>query len=296
MSVMKVTKKPVEVEALYFTGENHDECKEFVGDKWSINEAGVPVIQTMEGDHEVIPGAMIVKGVAGEFYPVDPAVIEETYEVPADATVESLGIGLEKHWDKEERDAAPAEDWAMPERKKLRIDNEKHVRLAWSMVSRVKGASDSEIAEARKRILARARKLGMNTKEWTKGKAAMESVLTGDMDRVFVLDAIPYLLNQLSEESGELVQAAAKSIRFGINSVDPNNGMTGRDKVREEYTDVRVLVHLLDEELISRGYDSIMAAAGDVYFQERLRKRLASLKQEYADGRFTLPGEFADQQ
>lgn len=41
---------------------------------------GTPIIKTIEGDTQVSPGDWIIKGVAGEFYPCDPAIFESTYE------------------------------------------------------------------------------------------------------------------------------------------------------------------------------------------------------------------------
>ncbi|MGH8220896.1 MAG: DUF6582 domain-containing protein [Steroidobacteraceae bacterium] len=66
-----------------------------------------------------------------------------------------------------ERDALPAEHFAVPGKRALPIPDEKHTRLAWDMVDRTHGLSDAERAEARKRILNRARELGIDTKSWT---------------------------------------------------------------------------------------------------------------------------------
>lgn len=38
-------------------------------------------IKTLEGPHLVSDGDWIVKGVAGEFYPVKPAIFEKSYEI-----------------------------------------------------------------------------------------------------------------------------------------------------------------------------------------------------------------------
>src|SRR5487761_304301 len=72
------------------------------------------------------------------------------------------------NWDKARRDAAPDTDWAVPGKKKLRIDDATHTRLAWDMVDRTGDLSDAERAEARARILRRAKDLGIDTADWTK--------------------------------------------------------------------------------------------------------------------------------
>lgn len=84
---MKARKKPVEIEAVQWTGENFKEVTDFIGDsrKWYI-ESGtdVPcslVIETLEGDHQAKIGDYIIRGVKGEVYPCKPDIFEMTYEV-----------------------------------------------------------------------------------------------------------------------------------------------------------------------------------------------------------------------
>ena len=74
----------------------------------------------------------------------------------------------EKHWNKAEREKAPDSDWAVPSKKKLRIDDKVHVRFAWSQVDRTEGLTDAEKAEARKRILNAAKRMGIDTSAWDK--------------------------------------------------------------------------------------------------------------------------------
>ena len=38
------------------------------------------VIRTLEGDHYITPGDMIIRGVLGEFYPCKADIFEKTYE------------------------------------------------------------------------------------------------------------------------------------------------------------------------------------------------------------------------
>lgn len=78
-------KKPVEVEAIQFTGENHREIIEFTGGQAYIGGPGaddrsdVMTIPTLEGPRRASAGDWIICGVAGEFYPCKPEIFEETY-------------------------------------------------------------------------------------------------------------------------------------------------------------------------------------------------------------------------
>lgn len=84
-------KKPVVVEAVQWTGENHGEMCEFIDPEVFeiIPHVGL-VIHTLEGDHHASPGDYIIKGVNGEFYPCKPDVFEKTYE-PATLTQPNEG-------------------------------------------------------------------------------------------------------------------------------------------------------------------------------------------------------------
>lgn len=74
-------KKPVVVEAVQWTGENHAEMCEFIDPEVFeiIPRVGL-VIHTLEGDHRASPGDYIIKGVNGEFYPCKPDIFAKTYE------------------------------------------------------------------------------------------------------------------------------------------------------------------------------------------------------------------------
>lgn len=83
-------KKPVEVEAVQFTGSNHAEVCTFMGGgEGGADHSHIAVdhpristitIGTLEGDMEAIPGDWIIRGVKGEFYPCKPDIFEATYE------------------------------------------------------------------------------------------------------------------------------------------------------------------------------------------------------------------------
>ena len=74
-------KKPVVVEAVQWTGENHAEMCDFIDPEVFeiIPRVGL-VIHTLEGDHHASPGDYIIKGVNGEFYPCKPDIFAKTYE------------------------------------------------------------------------------------------------------------------------------------------------------------------------------------------------------------------------
>lgn len=65
-----------------------------------------------------------------------------------------------------ERDALPAEHFAVPGKRELPIHDATHTRLAWDMVDRTHGLTSEERSEARRRILHRAKELGIDTKTW----------------------------------------------------------------------------------------------------------------------------------
>lgn len=88
-------KKPVEIEAVQWTGENQREMFDFLtggektdeymtasGENFYINHSKVKgglIIRTLEGEHIASIGDYIIKGVAGEFYPCKPDIFARTY-------------------------------------------------------------------------------------------------------------------------------------------------------------------------------------------------------------------------
>ncbi|MGV9579735.1 hypothetical protein ACWDRZ_24085 [Streptomyces sp. NPDC003509] len=71
-------KKPVEIEAVQFTG-NFDELEKFVGGDAEFRD-GQMVIATLEGAMHVSPNDWVIRGVKGEFYPCKPDIFAATYE------------------------------------------------------------------------------------------------------------------------------------------------------------------------------------------------------------------------
>jgi len=82
--IRKYRKKPVEVEAVQYTGsaENLIELLEFTGqgDLHYNPVDNTIVIETLEGNMIASLGDFIIKGVSGEFYPCKPDIFKITYD------------------------------------------------------------------------------------------------------------------------------------------------------------------------------------------------------------------------
>lgn len=91
----KYRKRPVEIEAVQWLGDNQLEIGLFVGmqleysippplmefDREDIpNSAYIIRIPTLEGTMVATRGDFIIKGIHGEFYPCKPEIFEKTYE------------------------------------------------------------------------------------------------------------------------------------------------------------------------------------------------------------------------
>jgi len=79
---MRFRKRPVEIEAVQWTGHNCTEVYDILnvgGSAWR-GQFGSLVIPTLEGEVRADPGDWIIRGSKGEFYPCKPAIFEETYE------------------------------------------------------------------------------------------------------------------------------------------------------------------------------------------------------------------------
>ena len=83
---MKYKKKPVEIEAIQWKGEeNIKRIKTWLGDNLISEERdGIGVmghwIKTLEGDMMISYGDYIIKGIKGEFYSCKPDIFEQSYE------------------------------------------------------------------------------------------------------------------------------------------------------------------------------------------------------------------------
>ncbi len=86
MTVQRVRKLSVEVEAMRHTGENNKEIQ-----KWARRlENGRTVfadgsshlrIKTFDGENYAEAGDWVIHGANGEFYPCKPDIFEKTYEI-----------------------------------------------------------------------------------------------------------------------------------------------------------------------------------------------------------------------
>jgi len=88
----KYRKKPVVIDAIKWTGENHRDTFNFLDDSDESNDkpiatagknfrmAGRLIIRTLEGEMNANPGDWIIKGTKGEFYPCKPDIFPNIYE------------------------------------------------------------------------------------------------------------------------------------------------------------------------------------------------------------------------
>ncbi len=78
----KYIKKPVEIEAIQWTGENTTEILTFCHDCFSYekNHVRILVIHTLEGTMKASPMDFVIKGIKGEFYACKPDVFVMTYD------------------------------------------------------------------------------------------------------------------------------------------------------------------------------------------------------------------------
>lgn len=94
MESKKYTKRPVEIEAIKWTGENLADIIAFTGKHPKFNEwfnsfeayeahvkadGGIFKIFTLEGVMEASIGDYIIRGVQGEHYPCKPDIFAKTY-------------------------------------------------------------------------------------------------------------------------------------------------------------------------------------------------------------------------
>ena len=75
-------KKPVEIEALLWTGDNVVEVVDFCSSCYHYYRGDVPVlmIETLEGPMRATVGDYIIKGIKNEFYACKPNIFDLTYD------------------------------------------------------------------------------------------------------------------------------------------------------------------------------------------------------------------------
>ena len=77
-------KKPIEVQAIQFDGNNYKECESFIGKKNIDNKLSYPNIITSEGTMKVNVNDFIIKepfDKERDCYPCNPDVFEKSYNV-----------------------------------------------------------------------------------------------------------------------------------------------------------------------------------------------------------------------
>ncbi len=79
---MRYRKRPIEIEAIQWTGENFGQVEQFMGVRSSFVRGDFNGLRlhTLEGVMLAMPGDWIIRGVAGELYPCKPEIFEQTYE------------------------------------------------------------------------------------------------------------------------------------------------------------------------------------------------------------------------
>ena len=83
--VRKYKKVPVVIDAIQYTGdeENVKEVQKFLEDgNWKYEVKGeVVIVQTLEGDHNLVKGNYLIRGIKGEYYPCRKDIFEKTYQL-----------------------------------------------------------------------------------------------------------------------------------------------------------------------------------------------------------------------
>jgi hypothetical protein len=79
---MKFRKKPVTIDAIRWTGDNYDDLVKFVMNSTLLGRgySSRVFVKTLEGEMTVDKGDWIIKGVAGEFYPIKHEIFANTYD------------------------------------------------------------------------------------------------------------------------------------------------------------------------------------------------------------------------
>ncbi len=85
---MKFRKKPVVIEAQRWDGDNMKELQDWahlglspIANSIIRHDGYALMVRTLEGWLYAAVGDMIIKGVAGEFYPCKPEIFDKTYEL-----------------------------------------------------------------------------------------------------------------------------------------------------------------------------------------------------------------------
>ncbi|HWT40578.1 MAG TPA: DUF6582 domain-containing protein [Dongiaceae bacterium] len=188
-------------------------------------------------------------------------------------------ISTEKHWNKAEREAAPAEHWALPEKKELRIDDAVHTKLAWSQVDHTKGLTDDDKKKARKRIMARAKELDMDTSGWKKFKAVSKEGYLDDSVMATGNDCTSHLVTGAMTNAAALVGALSQYKQQGLTA-----SLEAHQEVAKKFADLRICLELLNEELVDLGLPEVMVSQES--FDQSMLDCKANLQQGYDNNDF----------
>jgi hypothetical protein len=141
-----------------------------------------------------------------------------------------------------------ADDYAVPEKRALRIHDASAVRFAWDHVYATKGLTPDERKEARRRIVERAQELGLDMEGWDAGKLKLPIVLNAMSLNVATDDGHPNkmpfsgVLTRIDEPSdrppegsgGRLITISAEAAEKALQSllgmaVDYKPALDGHD-------------------------------------------------------------------
>lgn len=207
---------------------------------------------------------------------------------------------------KAERDALPETDFAVPETRDLPIHDSNHTKMAWNMVDKTKDLSDAQRKEARRRILERAQKLGLDTKDWhTLDGMSFEAMsldvpVTEDHPNKLPFSGVLFKVDELSDKapngsggkkvfiSAEVAKAAIPTLLgMGVNASPKFNAHDKKNKLGV-FTEADVV----GKEFQVKGYlyaadfpeevDYIQAHKDDLGFSyEVKRAEIASLDEDF---------------
>lgn len=76
----KYRTKPIEVEALQYTGRNNEEILAFAGKCAGFTLLNHLMIQNEEGSNRALPGCFIIRDIEGNCHFCEPDVFHEKYE------------------------------------------------------------------------------------------------------------------------------------------------------------------------------------------------------------------------
>jgi ribosomal protein L21E len=165
-----------------------------------------------------------------------------------------------------ERKAIPGEKFAVPGKRKLPIHDKNHIKLAWDMVDKTKDLSTAERAGARKKILAAAKKEGIDTSSWTK-KEMTDTVISSVQ-----------VLTDATKENGPL------KVRFKgstANVVNENRRLYPLDVLTDAVERFKAKLPVVGE---SPHPKSVKSKAGNYVFDTKIENSVIKITDAFMDG------------